>query len=438
MVLIRRLCQLAIRSGLLKQQGPPRLPQWTRQNHIHYDLRVLGIETSCDDTGIAVVDQDGRILSDVCASQTALHVSNGGIIPPVARDMHRNMIDRCVLNALDYANIDASDLSAIAVTVKPGLPLSLVVGCTYAKKLAAKYVLPVIPIHHMEAHALTALMQYPKEVDYPFVALLISGGHCLITFVNDLDDFKLMGQSVDDAPGDILDKTARSLKLRNLGPPFSLISGGAAVEMMAKDGDPFAFFERATSYPLYSNRSCNFSFSGFLTAIQRQIVRLEKEVDLAPDAVLPQAPDICASILYVISFTLIKRLQRAFSFLEEKEFLTEFSAKRLVVSGGCASNQFITGMIRQYCQHESINLFVPSPRLCTDNGVMIAWNGVLKLKQEHNCPHFVLRFPYQIETLDIESRAQLGTDITRDVTNANIKCEKLNIKNFVNSIRLGE
>ncbi|OTF72211.1 tRNA N6-adenosine threonylcarbamoyltransferase, mitochondrial-like [Euroglyphus maynei] len=394
---------------------------------------VLGIETSCDDTGIAIVDEDGQIISEVCASQTALHVSNGGIIPPVARDLHKTVIDRCVSNCLHNANVLSTDLSAIAVTIKPGLPLSLLVGCNYAKKLSAKYSLPVLPIHHMEAHALTALIEYPK-LSFPFVTLLISGGHSIICFVKGIEDFRLMGQSTDDAPGDIMDKAARALKLKNLGPPFSIISGGAAIELMAKNGDPFSYFCRVKSYPLYSgrHRTCNFSFSGFLTAILRKIRQLETDNQTSPDEVLTEAPDLCASILYVISFILIKRLQRAFQYLDEKEILSCYDQRKLVVSGGCAANRFITGMIRNYCHHEAIDLFIPSSKLCTDNGVMIAWNGQLKLQNEKIFPHSVLREQQLIQMLDIDSKAKLGLDISKDVTNANIKCERIDIKNFVN------
>lgn len=408
-----------------------------RQNCLHAPKLVLGIETSCDDTGIAIVDQNGQIISEVCASQTALHVSNGGIIPPVARDLHKTVIDRCVSNCFHNANVLPSDIAAIAVTVKPGLPLSLLVGCNYAKKLSAKYNLPVIPIHHMEAHALTALIQYPTKLSFPFVTLLISGGHSIICFVNGIDDFRLMGQSVDDAPGDIMDKTARALKLKNLGPPFNLISGGAAIELMAKNGDPFAYFSRITSYPLYSSRhrTCNFSFSGFLTAIQRKIRQLEIDNQTSPDEVLTEAPDLCASILFVISFILIKRLQRAFQYLDEKELLlptSDYDQRKLVVSGGCAANRFIAGMLKNYCYHEAIDLFIPTPKLCTDNGVMIAWNGMLKLQNEKLFPHFILRNKKFIQMLDIDSKAKLGHDISRDVTNANIKCERIDIKSFVN------
>lgn len=395
---------------------------------------VLGIETSCDDTGVAIVSQSGRILSEVCVSQTALHVSNGGIIPPVARELHRVAIDRSVANCLQTAGVSPRDLSAIAVTLKPGLPLSLVVGCRYAKKLSAKYELPVIPIHHMEAHALTAMIENPREkLDFPFLCLLISGGHCLICYVSDLNDFKLMGHSIDCAPGDLLDKTARALRLKNLGPPYSTLSGGAAIELMAKSGNPFSFFERAIQSPLYSSRlrTCNFSFSGFQTAIFRQIEKLEEEVKLPPDAILPQAPDLCASLLYVLSFTLVKRLQRAYHFLEEREMLPPFAPKRLVVSGGCAANKFITDTIGNYCHHEGIDLFIPPRKLCTDNGVMIAWNGMLKLNSEQTWPHFVLRDQEDIQQLDIVAKAPLGIDISQIVTDAHIKCDRIDVQSFV-------
>lgn len=401
------------------------------------NLKVLGIETSCDDTGIAIVDEDGRVYSEVCASQTALHVSNGGIIPPVARDMHRTMIDRCVVNAFAMSQVPPSDISAVAVTLRPGLPLSLAVGCRYAKNLSAKYNLPVIPIHHMEAHALVAMLEY-SQLDFPYLALLISGGHCILVYVNDINDFRLMGQSFDAAPGDILDKLARALRLKNLGQPYNMIPGGAAIELLAKEGggNPFAYFERAISYPYFSSRlrTCNFSFSGLQTMVLRQISRLEREADLPPDAILPQAADICASVLYLISFILIKRTQRAYQFLEEKELIPDFQPKRLVISGGCAANKFIQKMFTNYCNHEGIEMFVPSSKRCTDNGTMIAWNGVLKLRTEYLWPESVLHDPQVIQRLDIESKAPLGIDISRDVTNANIKCERINIKNFVNFI----
>lgn len=439
-------------------------------HHLQQPKLVLGIETSCDDTGIALLRaSDGAILAEVTASQTALHVSNGGIIPPVARDLHRSAIDRCVGECLKTAGggVSARDLAAVAVTLRPGLSLSLLVGCQYAKKLSAKYHLPVVPIHHMEAHALTAMLQYGDQLRFPFLCLLISGllwcfemtpanhknkqlkelsdlgGHCLIVHVKGLHDFELLGRSIDDAPGDILDKTARALRLKNLGPPYSQVSGGAAVELMARSGNPFSHFERATSTPLYSSRrrTCNFSFSGFLTAITRHIARLEEETGLAADGVLPQAPDICASLLYVLSFTLIKRLQRAYAFLEQRQENDPSSgsfSKRLVVSGGCAANQFIGGMLQAFAADQGLQLFIPRPGLCTDNGVMIAWNGVLKLREEEeegiSPPGAILRDQAAIQQLDIQPKAALGVDITRAVTDAHIKTERIDVKSYVGGL----
>ncbi|CAG2110897.1 unnamed protein product, partial [Medioppia subpectinata] len=212
-----------------------------RQSHVLSAQTVLGIETSCDETGIAVVDSDRQIRSQVCRSQLKTHLSNGGIIPPVAKQMHQKCIDDCVRLCLQEADLRADELSAVAVTVKPGLPLSLVIGRNYAKTLALKYSLPVIPIHHMEAHALMATIDNPS-LDFPFVTLLISGGHCLLAIVRNITRYDLLGESVDTAPGEVMDKIARRLRLRNLGPPFDGISGGAAVELCAKSGDPFKYF----------------------------------------------------------------------------------------------------------------------------------------------------------------------------------------------------
>lgn len=165
---------------------------------------VLGIETSCDDTGCAVVDSSGKILGEALNSQQQIHLNHGGIIPPIARDLHQQHIEHIVQDALRLASIQLSDVDAIATTVKPGLPLSLLVGMNYGKHLSCKSGKPLIPIHHMEAHALTIRMV--QKVDFPFLVLLISGGHCLLAVAQAVDKFLLLGQSLDDAPGEAFDK----------------------------------------------------------------------------------------------------------------------------------------------------------------------------------------------------------------------------------------
>jgi N6-L-threonylcarbamoyladenine synthase len=392
---------------------------------------VLGIETSCDETGVSIVSQNGDIQSDVCRSQLAIHLSNGGIIPPVARHLHKQCIDDCVRESLRLAQLSPQQLTAIAVTLKPGLPLSLVIGKNYAKSLALKYKKPLIPIHHMEAHALIALMNN-NRLNFPFVTLLISGGHCLLGLVKDVNRFELFGESIDDAPGDLFDKIARKLRLKNLGSPYNQMSGGAALELCARSGDPFTYFQKFVSYPLYTQsvRSCHFSFSGFYPMINRVIDTLERELNTEPDRVLTQAPDICASLQFAVTFMFIKRLQRAFNYINDYNIINGQPIK-LVISGGCASNQFITESIRNFCKSQDVEVFVPPKKFCTDNGVMIAWNGILKLLNEHKFPQMILRDQQSIKSVDILAKAPFGEDVSHEIIKKHVKCESINVKEFI-------
>jgi len=171
---------------------------------------ILGIETSCDDTGCAIVDTDRNILGECLKSQQQIHLDFGGIIPPVARDLHKENIDSVVTQAIQQAQIELNKIDAIAVTVKPGMSLSLLVGMNYAKKLSKQSLKPLIPIHHMEAHALTARL-VDKDLKLPFLVLLISGGHCLLAVVKKVNKFILLGQSIDDAPGEAIDKVLANI-----------------------------------------------------------------------------------------------------------------------------------------------------------------------------------------------------------------------------------
>lgn len=193
---------------------------------------IMGIETSCDDTGCAIIDTDGNILGEALNSQLSIHLkyisliylyncaltifffSNGGIIPPIAQFLHRQNIENVVNSALNQSGISIDDLSAIAVTVKPGLPLSLLIGLKYAKYLCQKHNKPIMPIHHMEAHALTARM-HDTSLEFPFLVLLISGGHCLVAVARNVDDFLLLGESIDDAPGEAFDKVFRTIVIKS-------------------------------------------------------------------------------------------------------------------------------------------------------------------------------------------------------------------------------
>ncbi|XP_067005385.1 tRNA N6-adenosine threonylcarbamoyltransferase, mitochondrial isoform X2 [Anabrus simplex] len=394
---------------------------WNTSSYFHISTSsrslILGIETSCDDTGCAIVDNSGRILGEALHSQQETHLKYGGIIPPVAKNLHRKHIDRVVKDAVAAANIDVSEVDAIATTVKPGLPLSLVVGMEYGKQMCLEYDKPFIPIHHMEAHALTIRMI--QEVEFPFLVLLISGGHCLLSVVKAVDKFLLLGSSLDDAPGEAFDKVIRRLKLRNM-PEFCNMSGGAALEKAAERGDPLAF-----EFPsvMTQYRDCNFSLAGLKNKARRHIIEEEIKHEIEGDGIIPGVFDLCASFQLAVSVHLCRRVQRAMDYIELKNLLPSDS-KHLVVSGGVACNGYIAHMLSVVCGKYGYELAVPPPHLCTDNGVMIAWNGMERWQAGVGI--------YQdFKGIDIESKCPLGEDIREDVAQASIKCNWIKLKNLM-------
>ncbi|XP_060561727.1 tRNA N6-adenosine threonylcarbamoyltransferase, mitochondrial-like [Ruditapes philippinarum] len=375
--------------------------------------RVLGIETSCDDTGAAVVDEYGNILGNALQSQTQETVAVGGVIPFHARDLHKAHIEDVVEQALKEANVTVKDLDAVAVTVKPGISMCLNVGLSYAKKLVQEHRVPMIPIHHMEAHALTARMI--EQIDFPFLVLLVSGGHCLLAVAKDIDQFLLLGTALDSSPGEAFDKVARRMKLKNLPECYNM-SGGAMVEHIAKQGD----IEKFPPLEILSgNRSCNFSFSGMKTHYMRLIENKEKEQEIVASNVISNAGDVCASFQYSVVRHLAKPLHRAFLFSEMRELLPE-DGKTLVVSGGVACNQYIQQGLKKVCEKYDCRLVCPPPHLCTDNGIMIAWNGIEKLKagrgfaEDPQSQRFIPKVPF-------------GEDLTLDVANCTIKVRNANL-----------
>lgn len=189
---------------------------YCQKHFVRHVVTVLGIETSHDETGIGIVNSQGKILANVCRSQLIDHRDFGGVLMNVAQKLHKKHVDDLTHQALKIANMSAKDLTAVAVTNRPGLALALDIGLKYAKPLSLKYKLPMIPIHHMEAHALIAKLTN-KELVFPYLILLISGGHCQLGIVNNVTEYILFGESQDDAPGDVLDKGARRLKLKLLG-----------------------------------------------------------------------------------------------------------------------------------------------------------------------------------------------------------------------------
>ncbi|XP_051009735.1 tRNA N6-adenosine threonylcarbamoyltransferase, mitochondrial [Acomys russatus] len=368
---------------------------------------VLGIETSCDDTAAAVVDETGNVLGEAIHSQTEVHLKTGGIVPPVAQQLHRENIQRIVEETLSASSISPSDLSAIATTIKPGLALSLGVGLAFSLQLVNQFKKPFVPIHHMEAHALT--IRLTNKVEFPFLVLLISGGHCLLALVRGVSDFLLLGKSLDIAPGDMLDKVARRLSLTK-HPECSTMSGGKAIEHLAKQGDKGHF---TINPPMQNAKNCNFSFSGLQHIIDKLIRHKEKEEGIEKGQILSSAADIAAAVQHTTACHLAKRTHRAIVFCKQRDLLPPTNAV-LVVSGGVASNLYIRRVLEIVANATQCTLLCPPPRLCTDNGIMIAWNGIERLRAGLGILH-------DVEDVRYEPKCPLGVDISKEVADAAIK-----------------
>ncbi|XP_020488798.1 tRNA N6-adenosine threonylcarbamoyltransferase, mitochondrial [Labrus bergylta] len=378
-----------------------------------YSRLVLGIETSCDDTGAAVLDETGHILGESLHSQTEVHLRSGGIIPPVAQQLHREHIERVVHEALERGNVDPCQLSAVAATVKPGMALSLGIGLEFSRKFVRQHNKPFIPIHHMEAHALTVRMLQP--VPFPFLVLLVSGGHSLLAVARGVDDFLVLGHSLDVAPGDALDKVARRLSLVK-HPQCSTLSGGQAIELLAKDGDRTSI---ALTTPMGKINDCCFSFTGLRNQVTMIIKKKEEEEGVEEGALLSCVNDIAAATQHTVATHLAKRTHRAILFCKANNLLTS-SNPTLVVSGGVASNQYIRKALTVITEREGVSLLCPPAKFCTDNGVMIAWNGVERMREEKGI------LPPNVDVC-YEPKAPLGVDMTAEVRAAGIRLPSVKI-----------
>ncbi|HEY1707361.1 MAG TPA: tRNA (adenosine(37)-N6)-threonylcarbamoyltransferase complex transferase subunit TsaD [Rhizomicrobium sp.] len=317
-------------------------------------LTVLGIETSCDETAAAVVrgtaPGPGEILSNVVFSQLDAHRPYGGVVPEIAARAHIEILDGIVDEALTTAGVSLADVDAIAVTAGPGLIGGVMVGLTTAKALALAARKPLIAVNHLEAHAFTARLT--EGVEFPFLLLLISGGHCQLLGAEGVGKFRLYGTTIDDAVGEAFDKTA---KLLGLSYP-----GGPAVEALAKQGDPKRY---VLPRPLRGREGADFSFSGLKTAV-RQVV-LEGSADKA---------DLAAAFQLAVLDVLRDRTAAAMAMFRRDFPLSPNPV--LVVAGGVASNVAIREALTELCAREGFGKKIPPPRLCTDNAAMIAWAGV--------------------------------------------------------------
>ncbi|CAD1468515.1 unnamed protein product, partial [Heterotrigona itama] len=374
---------------------------------------ILGIESSCDDTACGIVDSNGTILGEAISSQYLTHLNFGGIIPSFARILHRNNITKTCENALKAANLKLKDIDAIATTVKPGLPMSLKVGAQFGKYLATVGEKPFIPIHHMEAHALTARMS--EKIDFPYLILLVSGAHCLLAIVKNVNKFYLLGTSINNAPGETFDKIARKLKLRNI-PEFSTLNGGLAIETAASKAsniDQFLFPPTMTKY-----YDCNFSFSALFSVCDMYIELEEKKHNIIGDAVIPDVYNLCAALQLATIKHICQRTQRAMEFINKMSLFPE-NKRTLVVSGGVACNNLLAKALNIVCTELGYNFVRTPPKLCTDNGIMIAWNGIEKWIRDID----VIKDSNEIEKIEIENTAPLGENWIKKVEETNLKCK---------------
>lgn len=317
---------------------------------------ILGIESSCDETAIALVREDGAILAQALATQQAEHAPYGGVVPEIAARAHLQQTERLYHQAMKESGVTLAEVDAIAVTAGPGLIGGVMVGVMLAKGLAAATGKPIIAVNHLEGHALTVRLTH--QVPFPYYLLLISGGHCQQLVVHGVGDYVRLGGTKDDALGEAFDKTAKMLGL-----PYP---GGPALERAAKLGTP----KYSLPKPLLGTEGCDFSFSGLKTAVR---LLIEKEVAAAGGLNEPLVNDIAASFQQTVLAILQDRVRHGLD-------AAPAHVTALAVAGGVAANQTIKASLQALAQKRGIPLVVAPPALCTDNAAMIAWAGMERFK----------------------------------------------------------
>lgn len=322
---------------------------------------VLGIESSCDETAVAIVDDTRRILANCVRSQYEEHTPYGGVVPEIAARSHIEWLEPVLRRALDESGCAISDMDAIAVTAGPGLIGGVMVGVMAAKALASIYRKPLVAVNHLEGHALT--VRLCEDVAFPYLLLLMSGGHCLFAVVHDVGHYELLGASRDDALGEAYDKCA---KMMGLAYP-----GGPKIEQLAKEGDAHAY---DFPLPMVGSQGCDMSFSGLKTAVRYQLREM-----MASGVALSgvQQANVAAAFQSAVLAVLSDRTSQALRIATAR--LSRVPA--LVVAGGVAANQAIRGALESVVQHHATSLHVPPVGLCTDNAAMIAWAGLERFQR---------------------------------------------------------
>lgn len=353
-------------------------------------MRVLGIETTCDETAAAVVETDyrgdGRILSNEVFSQINSHQAFGGVVPEIAARAHIDIIDSIVSRALDKASVSLADLDGIAAAAGPGLIGGVMVGLTTAKALALASGKPFLAINHLEAHALTPRLT--DKVAFPFLLLLASGGHTQILYVRNVGDYVKIGSTIDDAIGEAFDKTA---KLLGLDYP-----GGPEVEKHAAQGDAKRF---ALPRPMIGRKEPDFSLSGLKTAVRYEAEKLvplkDKDVD-----------DLCASFQAAITDVVADRVKVAMKIAH----VTLGQPTAIVVAGGVAANMELRKTLQKTADDVKLPLVAPPTALCTDNGAMIAWAGIERLRMGLSDPLDTpprARWPLETQSTHIKPKSHV-------------------------------
>jgi len=346
-------------------------------------VTILGIETSCDETAASVVTRSGsgrgEILANVVRSQIDEHKAYGGVVPELAARSHVAHLDHIVKAAMQEAGLSFADLDGVAATAGPGLIGGVLVGLTTAKAIAAAAGKPLVAVNHLEAHALTARLTH--GLAFPYLLLLVSGGHSQFVLVRAIGDYELMGTTIDDALGEAFDKVA---KLLDLGHP-----GGPAVEAAARKGDPKRF---ALPRPLLREERLDFSFSGLKTAVR-----------LAAEAIAPltdkDVNDIAASFQAAVVDVVATRTGQA---LAKASSLGLPQGGNIVVAGGVAANRAIAAALERVAGEKGFSLVVPPLNLCTDNGAMVAWAGAERLAlQTSNTFDFAARPRWPLASPDM-------------------------------------
>jgi N6-L-threonylcarbamoyladenine synthase len=319
---------------------------------------ILGIESSCDETSAAVC-HNGKILSNIIATQ-AIHTQYGGVVPELASRAHMQNIVPVVDQAIAEGGISLDQLDAVAFTSSPGLIGALLVGTGFAKSLALSLNIPLIAVHHMQAHVLSNLIADPQP-EFPFLCLTVSGGHTQIVLCKDALNMEILGETLDDAAGEAFDKTAKLLGL-----PYP---GGPLIDRYAKEGDPKKFH-----FPEPQIEGLNFSFSGVKTSI---LYFLQKQLKTDPDFISKHLPDICASAQYCIVNILLHKLKKA---------SLQTGIKTICLAGGVSANKGLRNAMQEMAEKYQWKLYIPEMEYCTDNAAMIAITGYHKFLAGFSSP----------------------------------------------------